>query len=167
MLHGWALKKVILQSKPTWLGFIVGKKCDPAEIFWKYLKTIIQLELHVKTNLNEKWKIAEYFGENLDILTYLIWIFNKSNWFQNIFSKYLGGITLLSYSAGVLISKMLFRVVGFYSKFPLICVLLIKKNRWFIQVCQPKKLIFHFTRYSLRSGPSCLEKMIGTDIWAL
>ena len=95
MLHGWALKKVILQSKPTWLGFIVGKKCDPAEIFWKYLKTIIQLELHVKTNLNEKWKIAEYFGENLDILTYLIWIFNNSNWIHNIFSKYFGGIGLL------------------------------------------------------------------------
>ena len=121
----------------------------------------------LSTNLTEKWKIAEYFGENLDILTDLIWIFNKSNWFQNIFSKYLGGITLLSYSAGVLISKMLFRVVGFYSKFPLICVLLIKKIGGLFKYVNPKKLIFHFTRYSLRSGPSCLEKMIGTDIWAL
>ena len=58
-----------------------------------------------QTNLTQKWKITEYFGENLNILTDLTWIFNDSNWFQNIFSKYLGGITLLSYSAGVLISK--------------------------------------------------------------
>ena len=61
----------------------------PPKYFENISKQIIQLELHDKTNLTEKWKIAEYFGENLDILTDLIWIFNITPidfriYFQNI-----------------------------------------------------------------------------------
>ena len=61
-----------VKLRKKFLYFVrVGKKPDPGKIFWKYFKTIIQLELHDKTNLTEKWI---YIGENLDILTDLIWI---------------------------------------------------------------------------------------------
>ena len=146
----------LLNSHPT-----ISRRAIPP----KYFENIFKTNDSVGVTRQQTWlrneKIGEYFGENLDILTYLIWIFNKSNWFQNIFSKYLGGITLLSYSAGVLISKMLFRVVGFYSKFPLICVLLIKKNRWFIQVCQPQKTYFSFYKVFFEKWP----KLLGKNDW--
>ena len=65
----------------------------------KYFENIFKTNDSVGVTRQQTWlrneKIADYFGENLDILTDLIWIFNNSNWIHDIFSKYFGGIGLL------------------------------------------------------------------------
>ena len=62
------------------------------KIFWKYFENIFKTNEKVGVTRQQTWlrneKIAEYFGENLDILTDLLWIFNNSKvfkiYFQNI-----------------------------------------------------------------------------------
>ena len=58
----------------------------------KYFENIFKTNEKVGVTRQQTWlrneKIAEYFGENLDILTDLLWIFNNSKvfkiYFQNI-----------------------------------------------------------------------------------
>ena len=65
--------------------YIHDEKVDPTKIFWKYFKTNDSIGVTRQQTWLRNEKIAQYFGENLDILTDLIWIFNNSNWyFQNI-----------------------------------------------------------------------------------
>ena len=76
------------------LSVVTGRPIPP-----KYFENIFKTNDSVGVTRQQTWlrneKIADYFGENLDILTDLIWIFNNSNWIHNIFSKYFGGIGLL------------------------------------------------------------------------
>ena len=78
------------------MGINEIKKGDPAKIFWNIFKTNDSVGVTRQQTWLRNEKIADYFGENLDILTDLIWIFNNSNWIHNIFSKYFGGIASLS-----------------------------------------------------------------------
>ena len=53
-------------KKFTWnisIIYIHDKKADPAEIFWKYFKTIIQLELHNKQTWLRNEKLLSILGK--------------------------------------------------------------------------------------------------------
>ena len=77
-----------VKLRKKFLYFVrVGKKPDPGKIFWKYFKTIIQLELLKKNKLD--WEMNLYWGKpryfdwfNMD----LIWITPTDFriYFQNI-----------------------------------------------------------------------------------
>ena len=75
--------------------FSRDEKADPAKIFWKYFQNIFKTNDSVGVTRQQTWlrneKIAEYFGENLDILTDLLWIFNNSKVFKIYFQKILAG----------------------------------------------------------------------------
>ena len=61
----------------------------------KYFEKIFKTNDSVGVTRQQTWlrneKIAEYFGENLDILTDLLWIFNNSKVFKVYFQKILAG----------------------------------------------------------------------------
>ena len=61
----------------------------------KYFENIFKTNEKVGVTRQQTWlrneKIAEYFGENLDILTDLLWIFNNSKVFKVYFQKILAG----------------------------------------------------------------------------
>ena len=81
----------------------------------KYFENIFKTNEKVGVTRQQTWlrneKIAEYFGENLDILTDLLWIFNNSKvfkiYFQNISAglPFFQALTVCLYSCQILNMK--------------------------------------------------------------